>query len=95
MIALASPSGPVVGISGSSADSASVKAMVRQIIEAGAVPMFLGNHANRDAVEDLKKIDTLIVLGNNSDIDPSKYGQERNANTKSENDTKEGTARAD
>ncbi len=94
MIALAQPSGPVVGISGSSADSLSVKAMVRQLIEAGATPMFLGNHANRNAADDLKKIDALVVLGNNADIDPGKYGEARNANTKSENDTAEGVARA-
>lgn len=95
MIALTPSRGPVVGISGSSADSLSVKAMVRQLIAAGATPMFLGNHAKRNAAEDLKKIDALVVLGNNADIDPSQYGEARNSHTKSELDSPEGRARAE
>jgi gamma-glutamyl-gamma-aminobutyrate hydrolase PuuD len=96
MIALANTPamGPVVSISGSSPDSASVKAMMRQMREAGTTPIFLGNHAKRDAAADLQKIDALIVLGNNADIDPGKYGEARHTTTKSENDTPEGRARA-
>ena len=94
MIALAKSPGPVVGISGSSADSLSVKAMVRQLIEAGATPLFLGNHANRNAAEDLKKIDALVVLGNNADLDPASYGEAKGAHTNNEMDSAEGRARA-
>ncbi len=89
-------SGPVIGISGSSADSASVRAMFTQVATVGAVPLFLGNHYQRDAAEDIKKIDGLIVMGNNSDIDPSRYGsKDVHAKTQPESKTPEGKARAD
>jgi len=65
---------PVIGISGSSSDSASVKAMMKQMEEAGATPMLLANHGKRDVLADIKKIDALVVLGNNKDIDPSEWG---------------------
>lgn len=84
---------PVIGISGSSAHSVSVKNAIKQVEAAGAIPLLLSNHGKRSASEDLAKIDGLMVMGNNSDIDPSKYGQERNPNTKSEHDTPEGIAR--
>lgn len=86
---------PVVGISGSNADSASVRAMMTQIASTGAIPLFLGNHGKRDAAADFQKIDALIVMGNNSDIDPAKYGATKDAHTKSELDTPEGRARAE
>jgi putative glutamine amidotransferase len=85
---------PVIGISGSSAGSASVRAMIRQIQDTGAVAVFLGNHGQRDAGADLQKIDALVVLGNDRDIDPAKYGAARDAHTKSEDDTPEGRARS-
>lgn len=73
---------PLILISGASADSKSVAAMTQQIRDAGAKPVFIGNHEQRieggvqQAVEqDLAKADALIVMGNNSDIDPKKYGQ--------------------
>jgi hypothetical protein len=46
---------PVIGISGSNADSASVRAMMTQIASSGAVPIFLGNHAKRDPAADIEK----------------------------------------
>ncbi|MBY0408016.1 MAG: gamma-glutamyl-gamma-aminobutyrate hydrolase family protein [Rickettsiales bacterium] len=94
MIALVKTSGPVIGISGSSADSASVKAMIRQVIEAGGTPLLLANHAGRTAAEDLQKIDALMVMGNNADINPEKYGAAKDPHTKSEDDSKEGAARS-
>ena len=51
---------PVVGICGGNADSASVRAMMTQIQSAGAIAVFLGNHANRDASADIEKIDALV-----------------------------------
>jgi putative glutamine amidotransferase len=69
--------------------------MMTQIRSAGATPLFLGNHANRNADKDITKIDALVVLGNDRDIDPERYGQERHAKTRSESDTPEGKARAD
>ena len=77
---------PVIGISGGNSDSASVRAMMTQIRSAGAIPIFLGNHAKRDAEADLKKIDALVVMGNNNDIDPKKYGQPCDPHTKVETD---------
>jgi putative glutamine amidotransferase len=88
-----SPHQPVIGITGSSPDSKSVKNAIRQITVTGAIPMFLCNHGKRNAAEDIDKIDGLMVLGNNSDIDPARYGQPRNLHTKSEHDTPEGQAR--
>lgn len=86
---------PVIGISGASADSASVRAMVTQIRAAGATPLFLANHGKRDAAKDIDKIDALVVLGNNYDIDPARYGQKRHAKTKVESDLLIGKERAD
>jgi len=79
-------SAPVIGISGWKSDSASVRAMMTQISGAGAVPMFLGDHGDRNAEEDIKKIDALVIMGSDSDIDPAKYGAAKSAHTKSESD---------
>lgn len=86
---------PVIGISGGGADSASVRAMMTQIASSGAVPMYLGNHAIRRPAEDIAKIDALVVMGNNADIDPERYGQTKHAETHPESETPEGKARAD
>ena len=64
---------PVVGISGVDCNSKSVTAMVAQIRQAGGIPIVLANHANRDAAADIEKIDQLVVMGNNFDIDPTLY----------------------
>lgn len=86
-------SAPVIGISGSGADSASVRAMMTQVASAGAVPVFLGNHTTRDADRDFPKIDALILMGNNRDIDPSEYGRHagQHPKTKSELTKDDGT----
>jgi putative glutamine amidotransferase len=84
----------IIGISGGSADSASVRAMMSQIRSTGAVPLFLGNHGNRDARKDIDKIDSLVVMGNDADIDPGKYGEAPGAHTNSELKTPQGKARA-
>ena len=89
------PIPPVIGISGGNADSASVRAMMTQIASAGATPIFLGNHSKRNPVEDIAKIDALVVMGNNADIDPERYGQSAHAKTNAESKTPEGKARAD
>ena len=76
---------PVIGISGSNADSASVRAMMAQISTTGAIPLFLGNHTNRNPDVDINKVDAIVVLGNNRDIDPSEYKQRiTDPHTKSE-----------
>lgn len=86
---------PVIGISGSNADSASVRAMMTQIAGTGAIPIFLGNHGKRDAEADIGKIDALVVMGNNADIDPAAYGAQKNTHTVSETDTADGRVRAE
>jgi putative glutamine amidotransferase len=86
---------PIIGISGIDSESGSLRAAMSQIQAAGGIPLFLGNHANRDAAEDIQKLDGLLVLGNKSDIDPERYGAARDPHTKAESDTPEGKARAD
>jgi putative glutamine amidotransferase len=86
---------PIVGISGAG-DTKSVTAMVAQIRAAGGEPLFLGGHAKRIAqggnvnqavANDLRNLDALVIMGNDGDIDPAKYGQARQSATKVETDT--------
>ncbi|MDE3059964.1 MAG: gamma-glutamyl-gamma-aminobutyrate hydrolase family protein [Pseudomonadota bacterium] len=84
---------PVIGISGANTSSKSVAAMVSQIRSAGAIPVFLGNHAPRikDGLEqavkaDMARLDALVVMGNDGDIDPAKYGKPRHEKTNIETD---------
>jgi putative glutamine amidotransferase len=77
---------PIIGISGAGDKlmSASLAAMVVQITNAGGEVRFIGDQAERigksggveNAVaRDLSGLDGFIVMGNNEDIDPAKYGQ--------------------
>ena len=95
---------PVILISGGSASSASVQAAATMVAGQGAVPMIITDHLdrvrgkNRDGLyaevnRILQKADGLLVMGNNDDIDPSEYGQKKDANTHSELDSEEGMAR--
>ena len=63
----------VIGISGLSADSRSVQAMVARVREIGGTPIVLANHAKRTATEDIYKFDALILMGNDFDTDPNDY----------------------
>jgi putative glutamine amidotransferase len=85
-LAAAQKTSPVIGISGGNADSASVRAMMTQIQSAGGTPIFLGNHAARNAEADVQKLDALVVMGNNQDIDPAKYGAAKDPHTNVETD---------
>ncbi|NBX04188.1 MAG: gamma-glutamyl-gamma-aminobutyrate hydrolase family protein [Alphaproteobacteria bacterium] len=82
------PTRPVIAISGEKSSSKSVAAMMTQIRSSGAEPVFIGDHAARIAggvqeavVRDLSRVDGLVVLGNDDDIDPAKYGQKTEKNT--------------
>lgn len=84
---------PRIGISGATDASASVIAMVNQIRATGASVVFLGDHAQRLAkfgsaeeavAHDLAGLDGLVIMGNNGDIDPAKYGQAKHPQTKVE-----------
>jgi putative glutamine amidotransferase len=87
---------PKILISGGDADSKSVAAIVTQIRSAGGDPVVVVDHAERlqkrggdmskIVTEDLAGVDTLIVMGNNSDIDPAKYGQTKHNKTNIETD---------
>ena len=93
---------PVILISGGSASSASVQAAATMVAGQGAVPMIITDHLDRVRGKDrdglyaevnrlLQKADGLLVMGNNGDIDPSEYGQEKHPKTNSELYHKDGT----
>lgn len=95
-----------VGISGSSARTKSVRAMMRQIDDEGGKPEFLAAHLGRPRSgvdDDIARIDALVIMGNDLDIDPAGYidrypeGHSRRCvhpETKSEAATPKGKARA-
>ena len=64
---------PVIGISGMNTDSKSVQAMGSQVIQAGGIPRVLANHAVRNPEADIEKLDGLMVMGNDFDVDPNRY----------------------
>ena len=84
---------PTIGISGSSASSKSVTAMMVMVRTLGAEPVLLSDHENRmsgtndlDAlvIDDHKRVDAIIIMGNNDDINPARYGQTPHPKTKIE-----------
>lgn len=75
---------PRIGVSGQSASSPSVIALMAVLRYAGAEPIFLGDHASRNAAQDLRSLDALVVAGNNYDIDPAVYGKDADARTVNE-----------
>jgi len=62
-----------IGISGAAPDTDSVRAMEAALIAAGATPYSLHDHAARCATTDLSKLDAVVFMGNDYDIDPSTY----------------------
>jgi putative glutamine amidotransferase len=93
---------PVILISGGSASSASVQAAATMVAAQGAVPMIVSNHLGRvkgkdrdglyeEATRLMQKADGILVMGNNADIDPSEYGQDKNPRTNSELTNKDGS----
>lgn len=65
-----------IGVSGASATTKSVRAMMKQIEDEGANAVFLVSRARnlRTAIiDDLSKIQALVLMGNNFDIDPKIY----------------------
>ena len=97
---------PVIGVSGMSAHSPSVRAMMKQIRDEGAKALFLAGRTpslHIAASRDIARIDALVVMGNTLDIDPKCYigrypkGDPRrriHPQTKSELNTPKGKARA-
>lgn len=85
-------SSPVIGISGGDSNSASVRAMVAMLRGSGATPVVITNHEQRiaglspeqvqqKAAADLAAMSAVIVMGNDGDIDPAKYGQQAHPKT--------------
>ena len=96
----------IIGVSGASARTKSVLAMMKQIRDEGALPVFLDNNGKNTAasvVKDMARIDALVVMGNNLDIDPKLYidryppgdpKRKIHPQTKSESATPKGKMRA-
>ncbi|MGE0754074.1 MAG: gamma-glutamyl-gamma-aminobutyrate hydrolase family protein [Alphaproteobacteria bacterium] len=87
---------PVIGISGQDMASGSLRSMVAQVRAMGGIPLVLSNFTDgrRDPGADVEKIDALIVMGNDKDIDPAVYNQASHPKTNPETATEEGKARA-
>ncbi|MDE3015488.1 MAG: gamma-glutamyl-gamma-aminobutyrate hydrolase family protein [Pseudomonadota bacterium] len=65
-----------IGVSGASAHTKSVRAMMRQIREAGAAAAFLSSQVKSltaAVARDLGRINALVLMGNSLDIDPKRY----------------------
>jgi putative glutamine amidotransferase len=77
---------PIIAISGGSADSKSVAAAVAMVQAQGAEPLVITAHEGRSATQDLSKVNGLLVLGNDFDVDPASYGQQAHPETQNEND---------
>lgn len=82
---------PVIGISGAHSGTTSVMCMMQMIHWSGATPLLLCEHKTRTLgslqltmLQDLSRIHGLIVMGNDADIDPSKYGASVGVNTQIE-----------
>lgn len=89
---------PRIGISGKGEGSASVQAMARMVEASGGTPVLLVGHQERlrpgvaaGVSRDLATLDALVVMGNDFDIDPRKYGQGLHPNTNLETDTARAT----
>lgn len=66
----------LIGISGQSQRTPSVRAIMKQVREAGGTPVFLSCYSSASAsrqVKCLSDIHGLVVMGNNYDIDPKEY----------------------
>lgn len=98
------PSYVTIGVSGARPDSDSMRAMIASLESAGITPYCLYDHGLRCVNTDLSRMDALIFMGNDYDIDPSAYierypeGDPRrciHAQTKSEHSTPQSKARGD
>lgn len=85
---------PIIGISGSKGTSKSVLNMMERVREAGGIPILLANHGERSAKADIAKVDAMIFMGNDWDVDPALYGHEAHPKTVNELSTPASAARA-
>ncbi len=82
---------PRIGISCGESAARSLDAICRAVRAKGGDPVLLRQHAKRCVEKDFVGLEGVIVMGNDDDIDPCKYGQERHPETRIESNT----ARAD
>lgn len=75
---------PIILISGQSKDSKSVAAAVAMVRAQGGEPRIVTEHGGRNAMQDMKGVSGILLLGNDTDIDPAEYGQAKHPKTKSE-----------
>lgn len=73
---------PIIGLSGSSASSASVQAMVALLEEQGAKVVLLIERDIHKIPAQLEQLSALALMGNDYDIDPAEYGAARHVKTK-------------
>lgn len=62
-----------IGVSAFDRETDSTKAMVESLRECGAEPLVLTLHEQRNWQEDIEQITALVVMGNDFDIDPTRY----------------------
>lgn len=82
---------PVIAVSGKDSTSKSVTAMMQMIRTLGAEPLFVANFKERikggveaSVADVLTKVDGVVVMGNDEDIDPASYGKSVHPATKIE-----------
>lgn len=81
-----------IGVCGGAGQTRSLVQMLQNIREMGAIPHLMidhgkygsNDHVLEDAKHDMAKIDAVIIMGNNADLDPSSYGQTQHPATVSE-----------
>lgn len=66
---------PLILVSGGSAGSESVQSMVTRLQQRGAQVVLVTEHEGRNPAADLSRVDGLIVMGNDDDVDPRDYGE--------------------
>lgn len=64
---------PVIGISSQCTESDSAQAIVELVERMGADPYVVCEHAEHTVAEDIPKVTSWILMGNDWDIDPSGY----------------------
>jgi len=67
------PAQPTIGISCANIDTGSAQAMIKRISEAGGTPFVVHDHSGHRPHEDIERIQGLVVMGNDLDIDPVHY----------------------
>lgn len=73
-----------IGVCGGAGQSQSLVQMMHNIRNMGAIPHLMIDHGGyscldsigEDVQQDLAKVDAVVIMGNDADLDPASYGQE-------------------